>query len=212
MTRSRARTGRVAAVVLAAGGSRRFGDASKQLVDVGGVSAVRRAAEVALASACDEVVVVTGDRAAAVAAEVRDLPLRLAHNRGWESGQASSVRRGVEALSDDVAAAVFVPCDQPRLDAATVDLVVAAWRRGADVVVPSHGGRRGAPVLFGRRRFADLATLEGDEGGRQLLARRPDEVVAVELEDDTPLRDFDTPEELAALLDGSRTPEAGSGE
>jgi molybdenum cofactor cytidylyltransferase len=192
----------VSAVVLAAGSSTRFaGDVPKQLTVIDGTSMVRRIAQATLASKASEVIVVTGFQQARVAAEVKGFTAHCVYNRRFQQGLSTSVKTGLWAVSDRSSAVLFVPCDQPLLDTATLDLVVEAYRRGrGSILVPAYRGRRGSPVLFDRKYFAELAAIVGDEGGRQVLVRHAAEVVEVELPDEAPLLDFDTVEELEALV------------
>ena len=105
---------RVSALVLAAGGSRRFGR-PKQLLPWRGEPLIRHAARAALGSGADEVVVVLGADADAVRAALADLPIHVALNPGWESGLASSLAAGLEEASGD--AVLVVLGDQPVADA-----------------------------------------------------------------------------------------------
>jgi molybdenum cofactor cytidylyltransferase len=192
----------VSAVILAAGSSTRFaGETAKQLTVIEGATMARRIAQAAQASKASEVIVVTGHQQARVAAEVKGLATHIVYNRRFQQGLSTSVKTGLWAVSDRSSAVLFIPCDQPHLDTATLDLLLEAYRRGrGSILVPSYRGRRGAPVLFDRKSFAELAAVSGDEGGRQILLRHPSEVVEVELPDEAPLLDFDTVEELEALV------------
>jgi molybdenum cofactor cytidylyltransferase len=214
---------RVAAVVLAAGTSSRWGGAvSKQLEPWRGEPLARRAARQAVESAAVDVVVVTGESAELVEQSLAGLAARPVRNPDFRGGQATSVRAGLAALAgnvdsdvdSDVDGALFVPCDQPLLSAGTLDLLIARFAELADrrgrAVVPSHRGRRGSPVLIGRDLFPLLAALEGDEGGRRVLATRPELVVEVELESADPLTDVDTLADLRALERRLREPETGT--
>ena len=192
----------VSAVLLAAGSSTRFAsETPKQLTVIDGVSMVRRMAQAAGASKASEVIVVTGFQQSRVASEVKGLATHCAYNRRFHQGLSTSVKTGLWAVSDRSSAVLFIPCDQPGLDTATLDRLVDAYRRGrGSILVPAYRGRRGAPVLFDRKFFAELAAISGDEGGRQVLLRHAPEVVEVELSDERPLHDFDTVEELEALV------------
>ncbi|MFQ5350136.1 MAG: NTP transferase domain-containing protein [Thermoanaerobaculia bacterium] len=187
-------------VVLAAGGSRRFGGpVAKQLVEIDGEPAVRRAARRALESRLERVVVITGHAAEGVRQAVADLDVEPVHNREWSAGQSGSVRAGLAAVASGSAAAVFVPCDQPFLTALLIDRLIARHAEGdAAIVVPAFRGRRGAPVLIGSDLFAELAAITGDIGARQLFDRHP--VVEVAMDDESPLLDFDSQDELRRLL------------
>ena len=187
-------------VVLAAGGSTRFaGPVAKQLVRIDGQPAVRRAARTALESRLERVVVVTGRAAAGVRRAVAGLEVRLVHNPAWAEGQSGSVKAGLRAAGPGAAALVFIPCDQPLLDAALIDRLLSRHRRAGDqIVVPAWRGRRGAPVLVDRSLFGELERITGDAGARQLFGRHA--VAEVAIEDEAPLLDFDDRDELARLL------------
>jgi molybdenum cofactor cytidylyltransferase len=194
---------RTAAIVLAAGGSTRFGgDAAKQLLPwQPGGTLVGRAVDVALAArSIDEVIVVTGHRASEVQAALAGRPVRAVYNPDWQAGQSSSVVAGVRALGPDVGAAVFVLADQPDIECVTVDLLVQRHRRSlAPVVAPSYqGGQRGNPVLFDRRTFPDLLDLKGDTGGRPVIQRYDREVQLIAI--DAPL-----PQGIETMEDYRRT-------
>lgn len=162
---------------------------------------VRRTTQAALESLASEVIVVTGFQRKAVEAALAGLQSRSVHNPSYRDGLSTSVRAGLGAISESSAAALFLPCDQPYMDSSTLDALIREYRGGAGkVLIPAFRGRRGAPVLFDRLYFDELGAVLGDEGGRQVLKRHPDAVVEVELDEEAPLSDFDTLEELEALL------------
>lgn len=184
--------GRTAAVVLAAGRSSRLGDdAAKQLLPwQPGGTLVGRAADIALAAATiDEVIVVTGHRAAEVQAALGERPVRIVFNPDWPAGQSSSVAAGLAALGPEVSAAVFVLADQPTVQPAAIDRLVQRHRETlAPVTAPVYqDGQRGNPVLFDRRAFAELLALTGDTGGRPLIRRYGEQVQLVQIDAPRPL-------------------------
>ena len=105
---------RITAILLAAGQSIRMGARNKLLLDVGGQPMVRRVAETLLASRVDEVIAVLGHEHAAIAQALGGLPLRIVVNRDYAAGQMSSVRAGIEAISEDPAAIVVALAISPR--------------------------------------------------------------------------------------------------
>ena len=190
-----------AIVLLAAGEAKRFGG-PKQLHPWRGVPLVRLMAEKALASRAGRLIVVTGAYGEAVAAALAGLPLELAANEDFGAGQSSSVRRGLAAAAHEPAI-LFLPADMPHLEVSTLDRLLGAWADAAPprpaAVVPRYAGERGAPVLFDRRLFPALAALEGDRGGRAILARHPDGILEIAIADPRQGADLDTPEDLAAF-------------
>ncbi|CUU42666.1 bifunctional N-acetylglucosamine-1-phosphate uridyltransferase/glucosamine-1-phosphate acetyltransferase [Blastochloris viridis] len=199
---------RVAAVVLAAGRSTRMGGPNKLLENLGRRPLVRHAVEAALASRAGPVVVVVGHQRDQVVAALAGLPVAVAVNEAHAEGLSSSIRAGIAAVPDAAEAAVVVLADMPDVDAALINRVVAAFdpARGALVVVPACAGRRGNPVLWARRFFADLCRLEGDVGARHLIAAHPDSVAEVAVDGEGALLDVDTPQALDAARAARQSP------
>lgn len=172
---------RVAAVVLAAGASRRLGR-PKQLVEVGGESLLRRAAEAAVAAGCDPVLVVLGHEAERLGGETNDLPVRTVLAPGWEEGMAASLRTGIGALPDKVDAVLVMVCDQPAVTVGHLRRLLAARETGGlPAAASAYAGVLGVPAVLDRTLFPELLALEGDTGARAVLRRDPDRVTAVPL-------------------------------
>ncbi|GLK78808.1 molybdopterin-binding/glycosyltransferase family 2 protein [Methylopila turkensis] len=196
--------GRVAGVVLAAGRSSRMEGPNKLLEIVEGRPLVRHAVEAALASkALSEVVVVVGHQADRVEAALAGLPVRFAANPAFGDGLSTSLRAGLVALDRSVDGALVMLGDMPRIDPGLIGKLVAAFdpSSGAHAVLPTRDGKRGNPVLWGRRFFAELMAVEGDVGGRHVLGAYAEFVREVEA-DAGVLFDVDTPEALRALRAG----------
>ncbi len=188
----------VAAIVLAAGGSRRMGGRPKQLLPVGGQPMLRRVLEAVRASPVEETVVVLGYRAEEVRDGSQIADCKVVVNEGWAEGLSSSVRAGLDAISPQAEAALFVLADQPGLTAGVIAALIARYRRTrAPIVVPVCRGRRGNPVLFDRALFDRLRQVQGDAGGRQLIAELGAAVETVEVDDERVLWDVDTPDDWA---------------
>lgn len=183
----------VAVAVLAAGRSARFGRA-KQLEPVRGTPLLRRVAEAALASGASRVIVVLGHEAPRCREVLRGLDVVVVENDAWQEGVASSVRASASAAGD-ARALVVTPADLPEFASAVVDALIEAWERdGAPPlgrVACRYEGVLGAPALFGRARFAELASLRGDRGARDVL-RAAEDVVEIPWEPGS--RDLDTPD------------------
>lgn len=191
----------ISGILLAAGSSSRFdGPVPKQLIEFEGVPLVRRAALLALASRLGELVVVTGYEAPQVVAALTGLDLRVVENPAYVDGQSSSIRCGLDALAADCVGALLLPCDQPWLTCDLLDRLIERFEAtGGPIVEPVFQGRRGAPVLFARGLFSELAAITGDTGGRSILNRHRGEIVQVELAGDRELHDIDKAEDLRRL-------------
>jgi molybdenum cofactor cytidylyltransferase len=184
----------VAGVLLAAGTSDRYGDDNKLLATHDGDPLVRHAARTLRDAPVDPVVVVVGHEADRVRAALAGFDPDVAYNDDYASGQASSVRAGVAAVRDRTAAVVVALGDMPFVTPTSVDLLVDAHAAGVgDALAAAHDGRRGNPVLFGRRFFDALGDVTGDTGGRAILLEHGR---LVETGDPGVRRDVDDPEDL----------------
>jgi molybdenum cofactor cytidylyltransferase len=189
----------VAAVVLAAGQSRRMGGPNKLTETLGGAPLVRRVVEQVLASKASPVVVVTGHQRERVEAALAGLSVRFVHNPHYAEGLSTSVKAGIAAVPAGADAALISLGDMPQVDARLLDRLVDAFdpARGALIVVPTFEGKRGNPVLWSRRFFPELGALQGDVGARHLIGAYADAVVEVPAESRSVFFDIDTPDALA---------------
>jgi molybdenum cofactor cytidylyltransferase len=196
---------KIGGVILAAGESSRFragggSDPTKLVAKLDGEPIVRRVAGAALAAKARPIVIVTGYARASVEAAVAGLDVGLAFNPEFASGLASSLRVGLSAMPGDLAGAIVLLGDMPRIEPWLIDALIDAFlaRKDALAAVPSRQGRRGNPVLLGRGLFEAAMRLAGDEGARRLIgALGASELVEVEAPDAVTF-DVDTPEDLAA--------------
>jgi nicotine blue oxidoreductase len=164
----------IAAVVLAAGASTRFGSPKQAVLLEPVVERVRAS------PAIDEVVVVLG-------AHELETSARAVHCPEWERGPGASLRCGLAALGDEVEAAVVVLGDGPALDPRAIDRVVSAWRGGsAERVAATYGGVRLHPLLLARSAWSEIP----DAGLRALPAE------LVPCEDLSPPGDVDFADDL----------------
>jgi molybdenum cofactor cytidylyltransferase len=190
---------RVAALVLAAGQSRRMGGPNKLLEKIGPDILVRRVAEQALASHAAPVIVVTGHQRERVEEALSGLDVRIVHNPDFAEGLSTSLKAGSAALPDEADGAIVCLADMPQIDAALIDRMIAAFdpEHGGLIVVPTLEGKRGNPVLWARRFFPELSALQGDVGARHLIGTYADAVVELPVENRAVFFDVDTPEALA---------------
>jgi molybdenum cofactor cytidylyltransferase len=207
VTRPQPRTGpetegnrNVTAIVLAAGRSTRMGGPNKLLAEIDGKKLVRIVAEQAVASKAAEVIVVTGHQAELVEQALKGLKVKFVRNPDFAGGLASSVKAGISAVSDSVDGAVICLGDMPLIDASLIDRLIDAFApdRGHLIAVPASEGRRGNPVLWSRRFFRELMTLDGDIGARHLIAKHAEAVAEVPVDGESAFLDIDTPQALEA--------------
>ena len=192
---------RIAALVLAAGQSRRMGAVNKLLIAIDGKPMLRHAVDAVLSAGIAPVVVVTGHEHAEVEAALAGLPVAFAANPDYAQGLSTSLRHGLAALPKGIDGALVVLGDMPRVEPAELRAIVGAFspNEGRAIVVPTRHGKRGNPVLWGRQFFAEMQELGGDVGARHLIGAYPEAVAEVEMAGDGVLTDIDTPQALARL-------------
>lgn len=213
---------RIAGIVLAAGGSTRFGQ-PKQLLDWHGQPFVRAVAKTALEAGLSPVLVVTGSNSSGVESAIRDLDVRVVYNDDWPSGQGSSIRAGISAIQtsppsghllqtqhvksslemrklvDGPGGAIFLLTDQPQVTTTIIQALVEKHAEGLhSIVAPMVIDQRANPVLFDASTFKDLAAIEGDVGGRAVFHKY--RVEYLPWHDDRLLLDVDTPEMYQRLI------------
>jgi molybdenum cofactor cytidylyltransferase len=161
----------VAAVVLAAGGSTRFG--KRQLALFQGETFIRRIVAAAIKANCVPVVVVTGEDSAQVDLELSGLSVSIAANPHWRSGLGSSIGVGVRHamnLAPDVDAVVLLTCDQPFVTAAVLSqLIQLRLTTAKPIIASAYAKTIGVSALFDRSCFPDLLRLKGDSGAKGII-------------------------------------------
>jgi CTP:molybdopterin cytidylyltransferase MocA len=179
----------VAAVILAAGASTRFGS-PKQAARLGGRTLLEIAIDLAHDAGLHPVIAVVPPGLAVPAhaiPEVNDAPIE---------GMSRSLRLGLAAVPAEAEAAIILLVDQPTLPVATIRAVLDAGGQ-RPVVAAWADGRLGPPVLLRREAFSLADAATGDEGLRSIMADHPDMVTAVEVGVHAP--DVDTPADLRGL-------------
>ena len=192
---------KIAAIILAAGGSKRMGQPKLKL-SWHGSALVRWVVRTALAAECSPVIVVTGADPATVQSSLTGLPLTFIHNPEWQLGQSTSVRTGVQALPKDVDAVMILLGDQPQIPLHVLQSLISAYRAETPpppILAVSSSGQRGNPVLFDRELFPVLTTLEGDAGARTIFSRYP--VQLIPFDDTHLLLDVDSAEDYQRLME-----------
>lgn len=192
-------SGKTAAILLAAGLSRRMGSC-KQLLPLGEESVIARCLGTLLAAGLDQIIVVVSPAGDAVAAEAERFPVQVVVNREPQGDMASSIRTGRDALPNDLGSVVVALCDHPLvLPATVVKMIRISHAHPGRIIIPCHSGRRGHPVLLPKK---ILQELHAGMTLRDVVRNDPKRIVECSVDDEGAVLDMDTPEDyrLACLV------------
>ena len=191
----------VAAIILAAGASRRLGE-PKQLLPFKQETLLDWAIRSAADSGASPIFVVVGAHWEQLSKAINPGPAILVLNEKWEEGIASSLRSGLTALESNSAnsgGALLMTCDQPFLNSAHLRSLLEKFadHRGSRIVASSYAGTVGTPAIFPAATYARLRALEGERGARVVLAEEREKLVCVPFEHGE--IDIDLPEDKVHL-------------
>ncbi|WP_368412841.1 NTP transferase domain-containing protein [Dongia sp.] len=181
---------------------------NKLLLDFGGKPIVAHVLDTVAKAGFAEIVVVTGHQAGKVrAALAPHADIRIVEARDYAAGMAASLKTGLKALSPRIDAAMVILGDMPQVSIDLLHRLIAAYQplEGRAIVLPVADGKRGNPVLFDRRFFADMAQLDGDVGARHIIGGNSELVAEIPDEAAEIFVDVDTPEAYRQLLAGNPT-------
>ena len=193
--------GGVAAIVLAAGSSRRMGSTvPKQLLRLGGKALLQHTLDNVSASKVSEVALVLGAQSDEIRQQISADGIRVVVNPDYQQGIGTSLRAGLSALSDSARATLIVLADQPFVAPRTLDCLIDSHSRSqAQITIPLYRGFRGNPVLLDRSVFPELMTLSGDVGCRAIFGSHTEGIYKIEVDDPGILLDIDTAADLQKL-------------
>lgn len=186
----------IEAIVLAAGASTRMGQ-QKLMLPFGGSTVVKHILGQLTQSTVDDIVVLTGHDPDCV----QGLDVKTVHNAQYTDGMLSSIRVGLQAISESAEGAMIVLGDQPLIQTSTIDAVAEAFRASPDAItVPVYKERRGHPVVIPIRFIPEILTQYDEVGLRGLLRAHPESVSEIPVSSETVLVDMDYPEDYQAAL------------
>ena len=191
----------VAAIVLAAGASRRLGQ-PKQLLTLDGETLLARSLRLANEAGAAPVLVVLGANSELIGSAIPVGSATLVMNENWQQGIASSIHAGLKALdpaASDVRGVLILACDQPRLSAEHLCELIQSFAGQCEtsIVASTYAGVHGIPAVFPREALPHLLALSGDKGARALLMQPPCPLIALAFEGGEV--DIDRPDDLEQL-------------
>ncbi len=190
----------VGAIVLAAGQASRMGQAKVLLPWTKQHSILEHIIHQLIRARVEHINVITGWYADEVKKQAKAMGAKPVHNRAYKTGEmVSSLKAGLRAMPDNVAAALVVLGDQPRIQPKVIYQVLKAYAEGqGDLIAPGYKTRRGHPILIARKYWSEILELRNYQSPRDVINAHADEMTYIEVNTDSVLRDVDTPEDYEA--------------
>jgi molybdenum cofactor cytidylyltransferase len=189
---------RIAAIILAAGRSRRMGE-FKPLLPFGNQTVIESCVGNLRAAGVSEIVVVIGHQAGAVREQLNSASVAFVTNSNPDSEMSASIALGVDALSEMGRAVLITPVDHPAIHPETIGLLMEKWRGGAKLIQPEFQGKGGHPVLIDLSYRDELKRLDSDTGLRGFFNKHRADVLRLPVDSPFVARDMDTWEDYCAL-------------
>jgi molybdenum cofactor cytidylyltransferase len=191
----------LAAVVLAAGESRRMGT-PKQLLPFGDRTILERVVDTLLTAGAGEVIVVLGHMAERVRGVLGDRPVKTVVNEAYRDGMLSSVKCGVRATRPEHDAVLVALGDQPHIASDVVREIIRSYRMGtAGMVIPRYGPKKGHPIVIDLRKYREaILNLPAHVGLNALMQEHADDVRLLDVATEDIVRDIDVPDDYTREL------------
>ena len=190
----------VSVIILAAGESKRMG-VPKQLMPLGRTSILLQTLNNYLDSIANEVIVVLGCRSSEIIASLDGTPVKVVVNKNYRQGISTSIISGLKLVNNSASGIMIALGDQPFVGKPIINNLIEIFEQvDKGIVLPVYKGEQGHPVIFSRIYKKELLALQGDSGGREIVARHPDHVKRVSIRSNSVIHDIDTLEEYYSIL------------
>ena len=188
----------IVGIILGAGRSRRMGLENKLVAEINGKPMIVHAIEAVKNSRVNKTILVTGHQREIVEKAVQGIEIEIIYNPNFKEGLSSSIKSIGHELSKDVDAGIVCLGDMPSITSTHINSLIKAFKNNPNrqIVVPIYDGRRGTPVLWGKKHFSLLVNLTGDQGAKALFQKNENNITEVQIEDNAIHTDLDTPEAL----------------
>lgn len=188
-------------VILAAGSSTRFGR-NKLLEKIGNSTMIENVVKSAISSKADEVIVVLGHEAEKIKKALKNFKCKFVFNKDYKKGQSFSVKAGVKSVMSYAEAVMILPGDVALITPNSINMVIEEYKRSRGlIVVASHKGRPGHPILFDCSLFNEILRIDEETMGlRAIVNRYKESIIKVEVNSDEVLIDIDTQEDFKRYI------------
>ena len=176
----------ISAILLAAGQSKRMNGENKLTKEIQGIPLIKHSVKSILFSSIDELIVVLGYQKEIIEKLIdKHEKIKFVFNKDFESGMASSIKAGLNHLSNNSEAFFICLGDMPMVN--------------KKIIVPTYEGQQGNPVLFDKSMKEKIMNISGDAGAKKILELNKDKILSLEIGDQSITKGFNTQDDFSSL-------------
>jgi len=182
----------ISAILLAAGQSKRMVGENKLTKKIRGIPLIKHSVKNILASSVDELIVVLGYQKEIIEKLIdKNEKIKFVFNNNFESGMASSIKIGLNNLSEKTEAFFICLGDMPMINQDVYNQLIRS-RNNKEIIVPTYKGQQRNPILFSKSMKSIIISIEGDIGAKKILEQNKDKILKVKIDDINITKDFNT--------------------
>ena len=182
----------ISAILLAAGQSKRMNGENKLTKEIQGTPLIKHSVKNILASSIDELIVVLGHQKETIEKLInKNEKIKFVFNKDFESGIASSIKTGLNNLSEKTEAFFICLGDMPMVNPNIYNQLIKSINK-REIIVPTYKDQQGNPVLFAKSMKEKIINISGDIGAKKILELNKDKILNLEINDQCVTKDFNT--------------------
>tara|TARA_B100000809_G_scaffold146488_1_gene144043 strand:- start:92 stop:661 length:570 start_codon:yes stop_codon:yes gene_type:complete len=182
----------ISAILLAAGQSKRMGDENKLVKNFQGIPLIKHSVRNILASFIGELIIVLGHQKEIIEKLIdKNEKIKFVFNQDFESGMATSIKTGLNHLSEETEAFFICLGDMPMVNKDIFNLLIKS-KNNREIIVPTYKNKQGNPILFSKSMKKKIMTIEGNVGAKKILELNKDKILNIETNDQSITKNFNT--------------------
>ena len=182
----------ISAILLAAGQSKRMGDENKLVKNFQGIPLIKHSVRNILASFIGELIIVLGHQKEIIEKLIdKNEKIKFVFNQDFESGMATSIKTGLNHLSEETEAFFICLGDMPMVNKDIFNRLIKS-KNNREIIVPTYKNEQGNPILFSKSMKKKIMTIEGDVGAKKILELNKDKILNIETNDQSITKNFNT--------------------
>jgi len=189
----------ISAILLAAGQSKRMSGKNKLTKEIQGIPLIKLSVKNILASSINELIIVLGHQKEIIEKLIdKNKKIKFVFNKNFESGMASSIKTGLNHLSEKTEAFFICLADMPMVNHDIYNQLIKS-KDNKEIIVPTYKGQQGNPVLFDKSMKEKVLDIKGDVGAKKILELNKDKILNLEINDQSITKGFDTKDNFNSL-------------